>query len=411
MDRPLSAMQVISNLEIGGAQEMVRTLSENLQKLGCASVVVTFKDGPLRLGIEAAGIPVEILPARKHSIVALPLFLLDMWRTRAALLELARKYHANVIQTHLLRSLDFLVLSLRWGRDVRIFWTIHNARFELREEHLARNRWLFQPKRWGYQALYTLGVRAVSGMVAVSEEVKASILRTWKGIPGEKIVAIPNSVDVDRYAERGGREALRRALGIGEQHTVAAVVATLKEQKGHRCLLEALPEVIDGFPEFHLLIIGDGELRATLEAQAQGLRLEKSVHFLGQRSDIPALLAASDLFILPSLWEGLPMALIEAMASGLPVIASRVSGTEQVMRDGETGLLVPPGDVSELKRAILEMLVHPGRMIEMGKAARRRVEAHFSARQQAQAHLDLYVSAWQQRGLSEFTAFKEVTHE
>jgi glycosyltransferase involved in cell wall biosynthesis len=116
------------------------------------------------------------------------------------------------------------------------------------------------------------------------------------------------------------------------------------------------------------------------------------VHFLGNRNDIPQLLAASDFFILPSLWEGLPMALIEAMASGLPIIATRVSGTNQVMVHGETGLLVAPGNSEELAHAIRKLLLDPLMAFRMGKIARRRVEVYFGAQKQAQEHLDLFIS-------------------
>ena len=161
-DGCLCVMQVISNLEIGGAQEVVRTLAENLEKVGCKSVVVTFKDGALRAGIERLGIPVEILPARRYGVTAFPQFIRDMLRTRRALLGLLKKYNVDVIQTHLLRSLDFMVLSLRVQTKAQIFWTFHNARFDLREEHLAQYKWLFKPKRWGYHTLYSLGARRVN---------------------------------------------------------------------------------------------------------------------------------------------------------------------------------------------------------------------------------------------------------
>jgi glycosyltransferase involved in cell wall biosynthesis len=389
-DGTLCAMQVVSNLDIGGAQEVVRTLAENLEKVGCNSVVVTFKDGPLRTDIERLGIPVEILPQRQHGMMALPWFLLDMWRIRQALLGLVKKHDADVIQTHLLRSLDFLVLSLRVQTNVRIFWTFHNARFDLREEHLAQHKWLFKPKRWGYHTLYSLGARGVNRLIAVSEEVKASITKTLPAIPQKKIIAICNSVDVQRYSKHSERTALRHELGLGEQQRVAAVVATFKEQKGHRFLLDALQEVVRQFPDLKVLFAGDGELRTALQAQSLELHLENNVLFLGNRDDIPNLLAASDYFILPSLWEGLPMALIEAMASGLPVIATRVSGTSQVMIHGETGLLVSPGDAKELERAMLDLLSNPDMAVKMGKAARSRVESHFSAQKQAQEHFALF---------------------
>ena len=383
-------MQIISNLDIGGAQEVVRTLAENLEKVGCKSVVVTFKDGPLRVGIERLGIPVEVLPSRQHGITAFPKFIADMWRIRRTLLGLVKKYNVDIIQTHLLRSLDFLVLSLRAQTNVRIFWTFHNARFDLREEHLSRQKWLFKPKRWGYHFLYGLGARKVSRLIAVSEEVKTSITKTMPAIPQKKIITISNSVDIRRYDKHSQRAAVRHELALGEQQRVVAVVATFKKQKGHRDLLDALPGVVKKFPNLAVLFIGDGELKSALQTQTLNLRLKNHVHFLGNRQDVPALLAASDLFILPSLWEGLPMALIEAMASGLPVIATRVSGTNQVMVHGKTGLLVEPGDVKELERAMLFLLSNPDTTMKMGRAARSRVESHFSAQKQAQEYFDLF---------------------
>jgi glycosyltransferase involved in cell wall biosynthesis len=388
----ICVMQIVSNLDIGGAQEVVRTLAENLEKVGCQSVVVTFKDGPLRENIEHLGIPVEILPQRQHGITALPQFIRDMLRTRRALFELVKKYNVDVIQTHLLRSLDFLALSLRLQSKVQIFWTFHNARFDLREEHLAKHKWLFKPKRWGYHVLYSVCTRGVNRLIAVSEEVKTSIMKTLPSIPQKKIIAIPNSVDVQRYSKYRERTILRRNLGLAERHQVAAVVATFKEQKGHRYLLDALPEVLKNFPNLVVLFIGDGELKAALQNRTLELGLKNNVLFLGNRQDVPALLAASDLFILPSLWEGLPMALIEAMASGLPVIATQVSGTSQVMIHEETGLLVKPGNSSELAHAIKELLSNTSLSVQMGNAARRRVEVHFGAQKQAQAHLDLFIN-------------------
>ena len=128
----------------------------------------------------------------------------------------------------------------------------------------------------------------------------------------------------------------------------------------------------------------------TAEAYGWGRSEEMLGNALGNRDDVPDLLAASDLFVLPSLWEGLPMALIEAMASGLPIVATEVSGTIRVMVPGQTGILVPPGDAQKLAEAILQLLSDPERARAMGKAARRRVEREFSAQKQAEEHLALY---------------------
>ena len=383
-------MQVVSNLEIGGAQEVVRTLAQNLRELGYPTVVATFKDGPLRRGIEELGIPVAILPDRRHSVVALPLFMQEMLGLRRALRELVQKHQIDVVQTHLLMSLDFLVLTLRARSGPLVFWTVQNANFTLRKDHLPGHTWLLGPKRGAFRLLYRAALPWLSGFIAVSEDVKTAIVNEIGPRAANKTTVICNSVDVRRYQVNGDRAAVRQALGLPEHAQVMAVVATFKTQKGHRYLIEAAAPVIARHPGLHILFIGDGELREQLQAQTRAAGLEQHIHFLGSRHDVPELLAASDSFVLPSLWEGLSMALVEAMAAGLPVIATDVSGTNQVMLNGETGLLVPPGNPQALTEAMLALLATPEQARLMGAAGRRRVEHFFSARKQAEDHLALY---------------------
>jgi glycosyltransferase involved in cell wall biosynthesis len=148
--------------------------------------------------------------------------------------------------------------------------------------------------------------------------------------------------------------------------------------------------VIAEYPDLHILFVGDGELREELQLQVREAGVEGHIHFLGFRQDIPELLAASDCFVLPSLWEGLPMALVEAMATGLPIIATEVSGSKQAMINGETGLLVGPGDVAQLEEAMVRLLSQPDQARAMGSAAQRRVESNFGASKQAEEHIALY---------------------
>jgi glycosyltransferase involved in cell wall biosynthesis len=205
-----------------------------------------------------------------------------------------------------------------------------------------------------------------------------------------KITVICNGVDTKRYGQSVDRVLVRSQLGLAANARLIAMVGTLKKVKGHCYMIETMASLVSQFPDLHLLFIGDGELRDELEAQVAALDLCERVHFLGNRHDVPDLLAASDIFVLPSLWEGLSMALLEAMASGLPVVASKVSGTVQAIIPNQTGLLVPPGDVERLTEAIRQLLSDPVRAQAMGAAARRRVEAEFSAKKQANEHLALY---------------------
>lgn len=387
----LNVMHIIGNLDIGGAQEVVRTLVEFLLASGsCQPVVCTFKDGPLRQEIEQVGVKVEVLPQRRYGVVALPLFIMDMVRIWKSLAELVKRYDVDVVQTHLLASLDFLVLLLLYTTDLRVvLWTFHNVRFELTAAMLPRHKWLLLPKRYSHRLLYRLASHLVSGFIAVSDEVKEAMIETIGPIQ-DKIVVVDNGVDVRRYGRPVDRVAIRHQLGLEANTRLIAVVATLKEQKGHRYLIEAMAVIVPRHPDLHVLFIGDGELREELQVQVERLNLGHHIYFLGSRSDVPQLLAACDLFVLPSLWEGLSMALLEAMATGLPIVATEVSGTVQVLVPNETGILVPPGEPGRLTHAIERLMSDPERAQAMGAAARRRVAAEFSAQKQAGEHLALY---------------------
>jgi glycosyltransferase involved in cell wall biosynthesis len=392
----LHVMQVIVNLDIGGAQEVVRTLSEELTESGCPTVVCSFKDGPLRAQIEREGIPVEVLPQRRYSILAFPFYVREMLAIRRALIDLVEKYQIDVIQTHLLRSLDFLVATLRFGSQrPLVFWTVHNFNFALRPEQLPRFRWLAGAKQAVHSGLYRWMAHWVNGFIAVSNDVEAAILQTIGPVQG-RIEIISNGVDTRRYRSVGDRSATRCMLGFKGDEILHTVVGTLKEQKGHRYLIDAVAPLIVRTPRLHILIVGDGELRGHLEDQVHAAGIEENVHFLGNRSDVPAILCASDAFVLPSLWEGLPMALIEAMASGLPVIATQVSGSQQVVEQDRSGILVQPGEVLPLRQAIEYLLADPEWARQLGKAAQRRIEEAYSARRQAEEHLILYRREWGQ---------------
>lgn len=383
-------MQIISNLEIGGAQEVVRTLAENMDQLGSTSVVCTFQDGPLSEALRSKDIPVEVLPERKHSVFSVIPYIRELVAYYKQLQKLVEKYQIDVIQTHLLRSMDFLVLLLRKPNGPRVYWTFHNSLFDLREDHLAKHRWSLKIKRFSHHVLYWLGSKRVDGIIAVSQDVETAILDTMFGISKNKISIIRNCVDTQRYKGKIDRQAARENLGFTEKDKVGVVVATFKRQKGHRYLIEAVSNLVQTHPEFHVLFVGDGELRSEMERLVDNLSLKRTVHFLGTRSDIPSILAASDMFILPSLWEGLPMALIEAMASGLPVVATNVSGTCEVMVDGKSGILVDPGNNGALTSAIEKLLDNPDKTREMGAFSQKRVNDLFSAKSQATEYIELF---------------------
>jgi glycosyltransferase involved in cell wall biosynthesis len=384
---------VVANLEIGGAQAVVRTLARYLPEHGWTPVVVALRDGPLRAELEAMGVTVELVAGRGHALTSPVPAVGELARIREDLAAVARRHRALVVQTHLLRSMDFLVLTLKGAGPVRaVFWTLHNARLELREDQLPDHRGLLGAKRLGYRLLYFGGGRLADGFVAVARDVATEARRLYRP-PRGRLHLIPNGIDPDLPAGEAARGSARQALGLPSDARAVMVVAKLTEQKGHAVLLRAMDPLLRRDPRLHLLVVGEGLLGDALRAQAAALAGGDRVHFLGERSEARDLLAAADLFVLPSLWEGLPMALLEAMAAGLPVVATAVSGTRDVVVDGVTGILVTPGEVEPLTAALHRLVTDDAAAAAMGQEGRRRVIAEFSGSRLAERHAALYAAA------------------
>jgi glycosyltransferase involved in cell wall biosynthesis len=209
---------------------------------------------------------------------------------------------------------------------------------------------------------------------------------------GRKSLYIPNALDLQRFGKPRGpeiRESKRRELGLPLGAFLAITVGRLAPQKGYPVLLEAVTPVLAEMPAAHFLIVGSGEQETALQERARDRGLGQAVRFLGLRPDVEDLLAAADLFVSSSLWEGLPTVILESMAARLPVVATDVSGTRDIVEDGVTGLLVPPRDPGALAEAILDMSRDRARAERMAERARQRVSA-FSIANVAQQHMKVY---------------------
>jgi glycosyltransferase involved in cell wall biosynthesis len=214
---------------------------------------------------------------------------------------------------------------------------------------------------------------------AVSSHVAERLAASF-GIPEGKLGVVYNGIDPAPF-ELPPDPGLRAELTKGAQASVVLTLARLSPQKGIDTLLAAAASV----PTAHFVIVGDGPDRPTLEAQAGALGVAGRVSFLGHRRDVPALLQCCDLFVLPSLFEGLPLAVLEAMAAGKPVVASRIGGTDEAVLDGVTGLLVPASDPAALAEAIRTVLADSSLAGRLGAAGRARLHAEFTARHMVHA--------------------------
>lgn len=194
-------------------------------------------------------------------------------------------------------------------------------------------------------------------LIVVSEHLYNSSIED-ENIRPDRLVIIPNGIEISRFkkTELKNLNRIRRELDINPHNFVYLSVGRLTEQKGHRYLLDAIPKVIAKYPDQLVFIIaGEGYLREDLERKARDLGIDHVVHFLGTRADIPDLLTLADVFVMPSLSEGLPLGLLEAMYTGLPVVASRVGGIETVITHGKNGILFPPEDIIALSSALIDI--------------------------------------------------------
>jgi glycosyltransferase involved in cell wall biosynthesis len=193
------------------------------------------------------------------------------------------------------------------------------------------------------------------------------------------------------------RLGVREEIGVREDDLFLLSVGRLVHQKGHEFLVAAMPSVVKEFPHAKVGICGDGFLRQQLDAQIKTLGLEKSVFLLGKFDNVTKYLVAADVFVLPSRWEGLPISLLEAMSVGLPIIATRVEGVDEVISDGEQGLLMSVGDIAALSDAILRLLRDPQARYQMGTAAKQRLLESYSIDHMGERYLSLMINILENR--------------
>jgi glycosyltransferase involved in cell wall biosynthesis len=230
-----------------------------------------------------------------------------------------------------------------------------------------------QRERWLTRLDRRITTAGVDRFIAVSQ-VSRQRLVDYLGQSPAKIAVIPNAVELERYATAPALagDSVRTRHGVSPDAVLLGAVARLSPQKGLSYLIDALPAIVAQQPRVQVLLVGDGPLRAALEAQATALGVRDRVHFAGPQEDVPSYLRAMDLFVLPSLFEGLPLAVLEAMAAALPVVATAVDGTPEAVEDGVTGRLVPPRDAAAFAETVLDLLRDPAAQARMGAAGRAR---------------------------------------
>ena len=354
---------------VGGAERLVVHLVERLSRERFAPVCICL-ESPLGTHYEA-----------RVRALGVPLYFLGKGAgaSGGALRQLSalfRQYRPAVAHTHIIGLNYAYPLMLRYRTPARVH-TMHS---------LAQHEVGVRVGAW----VRTLAFRyRIGGVVpvAVADEVRMSIQELY-GYPDPPL--IPNGIPTDEYAPDPDRRVQwRQAHGIEPHATVLTHVGRFAPPKNHALLIEAFAQVRSDAP-LYLLLVGSGELENAVREQVAGLGLQGRVRFLGVRADVADILRASDVFVLSSRWEGNPMSVMEAMAAGLPVVSTAVGGVPELVREGETGLLVPSEDAGALAQALQALVDDPVRRQAMGATARQHAVAHFDIRHTVRMYEELY---------------------
>jgi glycosyltransferase involved in cell wall biosynthesis len=241
---------------------------------------------------------------------------------------------------------------------------------------------------WALPALFRWSRRSVARLVAVSEENRRRLIELYR-VPADKITTVYNGFDPLPLAD-GAPGTLRQELGLSDDQPLILVLGRLSANKGQRHLIDAAPAILSRFPGAHFVFAGNPEGQAELDRRITALRLEGHFSMPGFRSDVVNLLRSCDLFVLPSLAEGFSLSLVEAMAAGVPVVATRVGGAAEVVEDGVSGFLTPPGDVGALAHAVIAALSLDAAARDRLRDAARSTAQRFSFAATASRMLDIY---------------------
>lgn len=241
--------------------------------------------------------------------------------------------------------------------------------------HLKRNAF----SRWKY--------RHIDVFIAVSNLIRTMLIED--GIPSDRVEVVHDGVNISALDKIEAQDA-HKAFWLPHGAPLVGNVAALVPHKGHKYLIEAAAQVVPQVPDARFVILGEGELRPTLEHQIKTLGLERHVFLPGFQADVLALQKSFDLFVMSSITEGLGSSMLDAMACGTAVIGTRAGGIPEAITHEETGLLVRPHHADELATAIVQLLKDPARRAELGGAARARVEADFSVDRMVEGTLDVY---------------------
>jgi len=370
---PLVSAQLIETLGVGGAERLAVQIAVARADAGDRShLYVTGGPGPLS-GTVPPSVTLRHLGLERASVKNPAAFAASLVRGRGQLLAHLRRDGVEVVQTHL-PGANFWGLLLRRTGGVRAVPTIHNNR---EFDYGDADHWLRARFRRG---AYRMMIRSCPAVVAVSDLVRDSMAEQLglSAAERDRMVVVPNGVPLPPPLEPDERRELRARFGAVDGTPMIVAAGRHTAQKNFGTLIEAAGLLRTRGCRVRLVIAGDGDLRAEHADAVRRAGLEDTVLLPGNLGDLSRILQAADVFVLPSLWEGLPLVLLEAMAAGCAVVGTRIAGVVEVLRDGENGRLVEPGKAAPLAAAVAELAAAPDVRARLARAARADVEERYS---------------------------------
>lgn len=367
-DRKCRLIQITHDLRIGGLQRVVVNICRSINRHKFDVSVLCLRDlGEYAADIEKMGIAVHLLDHNKKSGPDYFAFL--------KVAEVLRRERVDVIHTHNTQPFIDGTIAARMSGVRTIIHTDHGRVFPDKKRYMFAE-WIMS--------------HFVDKIVGVSGSTSENLVR-YEWISPKKILTIDNGSDDTLINTSMDKEEKKKELGIRKGEPIIGVCARLTEEKGVSYLLQGMPAMVSVFPNLSLVVAGEGPLENRLKKEATELGLEENVLFLGPRSDVPELLKLFDLYVLPSISEGLPMIMLEAMAAGCPIVATEVGGIRSVIEPGWNGTLVKAGRPNELCDAIIQLLESQITRQRYAENGRVRFKENFSADKMVRKYEKLYL--------------------
>lgn len=356
-EKKIKILECIRQGQIGGGESHLLSLVENINRNIYEPVVLSFTDGPMIDRLKEMNIPVYIIPTEKP-------FDFRVWKKVAALLL---KEKVDLVHCHGTRAMSNVFKAAKRIK-VPLVYTIHGWSFHEDQHPLIKR-------------VRIMGEKFLTARADLNIAVSESNMQTGsRNFPHFKAIVINNGINQQKFNPAKKFKDIRKEMGISQASVLLLFIARFTSQKQPLSLIKSFAQAMKVNPELQLLMVGDGDERKEAQESVKQLNLGDKVHFLNFRQDVPDLLAACDIFVLPSLWEGLPIGLLEAMSMGKSIIATNVDGTMEIIENNFNGLLIEPNNlVDNLTKAIISLSADANLRNRLADNALKTVKDKFNA--------------------------------